>query len=140
MRITSNGTKFYVTALLGWATFLLVLQLTSFNIAAAQSDDNTVEFMSNIEMMKGHLEQAVANKENGNNNLTLAHVLHPIAELYDLIEVKLATADTTLNTTLATSLDELSKNVEKLDSSQFMGETDKVNQMLDNAIKLNSPR
>ena len=68
MRITSNSTKFYVTALLGWATFLLVLQLTSFNIAtAAQSDDNTVEFMSNIEMMKGHLEQAVANKENGNN-------------------------------------------------------------------------
>ena len=92
--------------------------------------------MSNIEMMKGHLEQAVANKENGNNTLTLAHVLHPIAELYDLIEVKLATADSTLNTTLATSLDELSKNVEKLDSSQFMGETDKVNQMLDNAIKL----
>src|SRR6185436_2745523 len=126
MRITSNSTKFYVTAVSGWAAFLLVLQLTSFNLAAAQSDDNTVEFMSNIEMMKGHLEQAVANKENGNNTLTLAHVLHPIAELYDLIEVKLATADSTLNTTLATSLDELSKNVEKLDSSQFMGETDKV--------------
>ena len=140
MRFNSSSIECYGFALISSAiAVLLISQPTSFSIAVAQSDDNTVEFMSNIEMMKGHLEQAVANKENGNNTLTLAHVLHPIAELYDLIEVKLATADSTLNTTLATSLDELSKNVEKLDSSQFMGETDKVNQMLDNAIKLIVP-
>ena len=94
--------------------------------------------MSNIEMMKGHLEQAVANKENGNNTLTLTSCTPSNSKLYDL-EVKVATADSTLNTTLATFLDELSKNVEKLDSSQFMGETDKVNQMLDNAINLIVP-
>jgi hypothetical protein len=111
----------------------------SFNIASSQSGDKKVEFVSNIEQMKGHLEQAVANKENGNDTLTLAHVLHPIAELYDLIEVKLANVDGNLNTTLATSLDDLSKNVEKLDSTQFVGETTKVNGMLDNAIKLIVP-
>jgi hypothetical protein len=140
MRFNSSSIECYGFALISSAiAVLLISQPTSFSIAVARSDDNTVEFMSNIEMMKGHLEQAVANKENGNNTLTLAHVLHPIAELYDLIEVKLATADSTLNTTLASSLDELSKNVEKLDSSQFMGETDKVNQILDNAIKLIVP-
>jgi hypothetical protein len=121
------------------AFLLVVLQPTSFSPASAQSDDKTVEFVANMEQMKGHLEQAVANKENGNDTLTLAHVLHPIAELYDLIEVQLATADSNLNATLATSLDELSKNVEKLNSSQFIGETDKVNEMLDNAIKLIVP-
>lgn len=140
MRITSNNTKFHATALSSCAAFLfVVLQPTSFNLAAAQSDDNTVEFMSNIEMMKGHLEQAVANKKTGNDTLTLAHVLHPIAELYDLIEVKLATADSNLNNTLATSLSELSKNVEKLDSSQFTSETDKVNEILDKVNKLIVP-
>ena len=65
-------------------------------------------------MMKGHLEQAVTNKNDGNDTLTLAHVLHPIAELYDLIEVKLATADSSLNNSLAMSLNELSKNVRKI--------------------------
>lgn len=90
-------------------------------------------------MMKGHLEQAVANKKAGNDTLTLAHVLHPIAELYDLIEVRLATADSNLNNTLAASLSELSKNVEKLDSTHFISETDKVNGMLDKAIKLIVP-
>ena len=118
---------------------LLILQPTSFNIASSQSNDKAVDFVANIEQMKGHLEQAVANKENGNNTLTLAHVLHPIEELYDLIEGDLASADSNLNTTLATSLDELSKNVEKLDSSQFVGETNKLNEMLDNAIKLIAP-
>ena len=140
MRFTSNSTKFHATALSSCAAFLfVVLQPTSFNLATAQSDDNTVEFVSNIEMMKGHLEQAVANKKTGNDTLTLAHVLHPIAELYDLIEVKLATADSNLNNTLAASLSELSKNVEKLDSSQFTSETDKVNEMLDKAIRLIVP-
>jgi hypothetical protein len=89
--------------------------------------------------MKGHLEQAVANNNDGNDTLTLAHVLHPIAELYDFIEVKLATADSNLNNSLATSLNELSKNVPELDSSQFIAETDKVNEMLNKAIKLIVP-
>jgi hypothetical protein len=31
---------------------------------------NDIEYVYNIEQMKGHLEQAVANKEIGNNSLT----------------------------------------------------------------------
>ena len=140
MRFNSSNSKYYGSILISSALFvLLVLQPTSFNIASSQSDDKAVEFVANIEQMKGHLEQAVANKENGNDTLTLAHILHPIEELYDLIEVDLASADGNLNATLATSLDELSKNVEKLDSSQFVGETNKLNEMLDNAIKLIVP-
>jgi len=140
MRITSSRTKFHVFALSSCVAFLFVaLQPISFNLAAAQSDDKAVVYVSNIEMMKGHLEQAVANKNDGNDTLTLAHVLHRIAELYDLIEVKLATADSNLNNTLAASLSELSKNVEKLDSSQFTAETDKVNEMLNKAVKVIVP-
>ena len=140
MRITSSNTKFHALALSSCVAFLVVvLQPTSFSFAAAQLDDKTVEFVSNIEMMKGHLEQAVINKNDGNDTLTLAHVLHPIAELYDLIEVKLATADSSLNNSLAMSLNELSKNVPELDSSQFIAETDKVNEMLNKAVKLIVP-
>lgn len=140
MRFNSCNRKYCGLAVISSTIFvLLFLQPMSFNIASSQSGDKKVEFVANIEQMKGHLEQAVANKENRNDTLTLAHVLHPIAELYDLIEVELANADGNLNATLATSLDELSKNVEKLDSNQFTVETTKVNDLLNDAVQLIVP-
>jgi hypothetical protein len=53
--------------------------------------------------------------------------------------VQLGTADSNLNTLLFNSLNNLSKNVEKLDSSQFKEETAEINQMLNNGIKLIVP-
>ena len=101
---------------------------------------NQIEYVYNIEQMKGHLLQAVENKENGNNSLTRAHILHPIVEIYDFIEAPLVTVDRNLNHSLYTSLNELSQNVEKLDLSQFKEETRKANQMLNNAIELIVPQ
>jgi hypothetical protein len=101
---------------------------------------NQIEYVYNIEQMKGHLEQAIENKENGNNTLTRAHILHPIVEIYDFIEAPLVTVDSNLNHSLYTSLNELSQNVEKLDLPQFKEETNKANQMLNDAIKLVVPQ
>ncbi len=61
---------------------VVVLQFAPFNSVAGQMP-NQIEYVYNIEQMKGHLEQAVENKENGNNSLTRAHILHPIVEIYD---------------------------------------------------------
>ena len=101
---------------------------------------NQIEYVYNIEQMKGHLEQATLNKEDGNNTLTRAHILHPIIEIYDFIEAPLVTVDSNLNHTLYTSLNALSQNVEKLDVSQFKEETEKSNKMLIDAIKLIVPQ
>ena len=101
---------------------------------------NQIEYVYNIEQMKGHLEQAVLNKEDGNNTLTHAHILHPIIEIYDFIEAPLVTVDSNLNHTLYASLNALSENVEKLDVSQFTKETEKSNQMLNDAIRLIVPQ
>ena len=89
--------------------------------------------------MKGHLEQAIINKENGNNTLTQAHIQHPIVEIYDSIEVQLASVDNNHNTLLFNSLNELSKNADKLDLTQFKEETNEVNQILNMAIDLIVP-
>ena len=89
--------------------------------------------------MKGHLEQAIINKENGNNTLTQAHIQHPIVEIYDSIEVQLASVDNNHNTLLFNSLNELSKNADKLDLTQFKEETNEVNQILNKAIDLIVP-
>lgn len=101
---------------------------------------NQIEYVYNIEQMKGHLEQAILNKENGNNTLTRAHILHPIVEIYDFIEAPLVTVDSNLNHTLYTSLNALSQNVEKLNVSKFTEETEKSNKMLNDAIKLVVPQ
>jgi hypothetical protein len=101
---------------------------------------NQIEYVYNIEQMKGHLDQAILNKENGNDTLTRAHILHPIVEIYDFIEAPLVTVDSNLNHTLYTSLNELSQDVENLDVSKFTEETEKSNQMLNDAIKLVIPQ
>jgi hypothetical protein len=115
------------------------IQFSTFDLVGGQMP-NQIEYVYNIEQMKGHLEQAILNKEDGNNTLTRAHILHPIIEIYDFIEAPLVTVDSNLNHTLYTSLNALSQNVEKLDVSQFKEETEKSNKMLNDAIKLIVPQ
>jgi hypothetical protein len=115
------------------------IQFSTFDLVWGQMP-NQIEYVYNIEQMKGHLEQAILNKEDGNNTLTRAHILHPIIEIYDFIEAPLVTVDSNLNHTLYTSLNALSQNVEKLDVSQFKEETEKSNKMLNDAIKLIVPQ
>ena len=115
------------------------IQFSAFDLVWGQMP-NQIEYVYNIEQMKGHLEQAILNKENGNNTLTQAHILHPIVEIYDFIEAPLVTVDSNLNHTLYTSLNALSQNVEKLDVSKFTEETEKSNKMLNDAIKLIVPQ
>jgi hypothetical protein len=116
----------------------VVLQLLFFSVADAQTY-NKLEFVYNIEQMKGHLEQAIVNKENGNNTLTQAHIQHPIVEIYDAIEAQLAAADSNHNTLLFNSLNQLSKNADNSDLAQFKKQTNGVNQILDEAIDLVAP-
>jgi hypothetical protein len=66
------------------AILFIVLLCLYFDLAEAQTS-NKIEYVFNIEQMKGHLEQAVANKESGNVSLSQAHILHIIMGLYDLI-------------------------------------------------------
>src|SRR3712207_177536 len=49
---------------------------------AAAPDVTLVEFVSSIEQIRGHLDQALINKESGNNTLAQTHSLHPIEEVY----------------------------------------------------------
>src|SRR5215211_2854811 len=69
-------------------------QNTNLSSSATTSPSNTnkatisylnstqVDFVSNIEQIRGHINAAIMNKEAGNNSLAMAHTLHPIAEIY----------------------------------------------------------
>ena len=138
MRFNSNITKSNSILLSFFGFLFVVLQILLIGPVEAQTY-NKMEFVFNIEQMKGHLEQAVVNKENGNNTLTQAHIQHPIVEIYDAIEAQLTSVDSNHNTVLLNSLSQLSKNSDNLDLAQFKEETNEVNQILDKAIDLVAP-
>jgi hypothetical protein len=138
LRFNSNITKSNSILLSFFGFLFVVLQILLIGPVEAQTY-NKMEFVFNIEQMKGHLEQAVVNKENGNNTLTQAHIQHPIVEIYDAIEAQLTSVDSNHNTVLLNSLSQLSKNSDNLDLAQFKEETNEVNQILDKAIDLVAP-
>ena len=138
MRFNSNITKSNSILLSFFGFLFVVLQILLIGPVEAQTY-NKMEFVFKIEQMKGHLEQAVVNKENGNNTLTQAHIQHPIVEIYDAIEAQLTSVDSNHNTVLLNSLSQLSKNSDNLDLAQFKEETNEVNQILDKAIDLVAP-
>jgi hypothetical protein len=94
-----------------------------------------VNFVSNIEQIRGHLNAATMNKESGNNSLANAHTLHPIAEIYSSIEPLISNANTTLNETLASDLNQLSQMVNTSSLDEFGAQSQKINALLNQTIQ-----
>ena len=110
---------------------------TTTNVTNLTSSNNTrlVDFVSNIEQIRGHLEQAISNKQVGNNILVLAHTLHPIEEIYSNIEGQISDANSTLNQTLSSNLNQLSQMASNSTPDQFNMQVQKVNGLLNQTVK-----
>jgi hypothetical protein len=102
---------------------------------ATAPDVTLVEFVSSIEQIRGHLEQALINKESGNNTLAQAHSLHPIEEVYSSIEDQLVNQNSTLNQTLSGALQNLSSPVTNATLQDFESQIDYVNMLLNNSVQ-----
>jgi S-adenosylmethionine/arginine decarboxylase-like enzyme len=107
---------------------------TSTTMATAP-DVTLVEFVSSIEQIRGHLDQALINKESGNNSLAQAHSLHPIEEVYSSIEDQLVNQNSTLNQTLSAALQNLSTTVTSTNLQDFESQIDYVNMLLNNSVQ-----
>jgi len=94
-----------------------------------------VDFASNIEQIRGHLNAAVMNKEAGNSTLAEAHTLHPIAEIYSSIEPQISNANASLNETLATNLNQLSEMVNTSSIDKFDTQSQKINGLLNQTVQ-----
>jgi hypothetical protein len=94
-----------------------------------------VSFISNIEQIRGHLNAAVMNKEAGNNTLALVHTLHPIAEIYSSIEPQISSANTTLNETLVSNLNQLVQIVNTSSLDEFDAQSQRINGILNQTVQ-----
>lgn len=101
----------------------------------AAPDVTLVEFVSSIEQIRGHLEQALINKESGNDTLAQTHSLHPIEEVYSSIEDQLVNQNSTLNQTLSAALQNLSSTVTTADLQDFESHIGNVNMLLNNSVQ-----
>jgi hypothetical protein len=104
-------------------------------IADQGLNSTQVDFASNIEQIRGHLNAAVMNKEAGNNTLAQAHTLHPIAEIYSSIEPQISNASSTLNETLATNLNQLSQIVNTSSTDEFDSQSQRINGILNQTLQ-----
>ena len=108
---------------------------TTTTTMATAPDVTLVEFVSSIEQIRGHLEQALINKESGNNTLAQTHSLHPIEEVYSSIEDQLVNQNSTLNQTLSGALQNLSSTVTNATLQDFETQIDYVNMLLNNSVQ-----
>jgi hypothetical protein len=99
------------------------------------SNSTLIDFVSNIEQIRAHLDAAMMNKQSGNNSLAQAHTLHPIAEIYSSIEPQIANANMTLNQTLASNLNELSQIVNSSTTDEFNTQAQKINGLVNQTVK-----
>ena len=117
-------------------TLLLASPSPVTNITTTQELNSTqVDFVSNMEQIRGHLNAAVMNKEAGNNTLAKAHTLHPIAEIYSSIEPQISNTNATLNETLATNLNQFSKMVNTSSVDDFDTQSQKINGLLNQTVQ-----
>jgi hypothetical protein len=86
---------------------------------ANMSNSSSAGFVSNIEQIRGHIEQAIVNKEADNNTLAKAHTLHPIEEVYSGIAAEISSTDPNLNQSLSSSLNELPNMVDNSTVEDF---------------------
>lgn len=110
------------------------IKKTSSSTSKSSFDSKLVTFASNIEKIKGHIEQAILNKKIGNDSLAEAHTLHPIAEIFSDITIQLADTNSDLNQTLSSSLNKLFRTVRNSTAEQFATEANHTNKVLDRTI------
>ncbi|MBA3285307.1 MAG: hypothetical protein H0U27_09670 [Nitrosopumilus sp.] len=120
-----------VVAVISSVTYNTNLPIFAQENSTQTNGTNHVNFHSNIEQIKGHIEKAEENKNNNNNTLAYTHTTHPIEEVVGLITIPLNNTDSKLNDTYFNELYSLSNlaspsnNITKEEfSKQAQGSTD----------------
>lgn len=90
----------------------ILLALLSQNAYAESAYDEKLEFAKALEETLGHFWAIEKNLDENNDELTLVHATHPIAELYSLIKPELSEHDSELDQKLQKALTDLPKTIE----------------------------
>ena len=139
--------KFILTtiSLLSVAVYFTILPLLYFHsnlfssslVEAQQQQQSTIsdhELHGYLEQMNGHLDASIINIENNNSVLAVAHALHPIEEIVDIINNRLIQTNETLTKEFSSKLNNYVQTVNSNDLNKIMKEKTELENLLNDAL------
>jgi hypothetical protein len=117
-----------------------ILAMSVFTLAAgsapkAFAHQADIDFATNVEFIRGHLDKAIENKAANNTALATAHAGHPVEEVYSLITGEIDEHDAELNTRLETNLNGLFEQISELSLEDVETRVADINTDLDAAVE-----
>jgi hypothetical protein len=106
-----------------------------FSVEAQQpSTISDHEFHGYLEQMKGHLDASILNVQNNNRILAVAHALHPIEEIVDVINSRLVQTNETLTKDFSGKLNKYVQTVRSDNLNKIIIEKRELEKLLKNAL------
>jgi hypothetical protein len=110
-----------------------------FYVDAQQSTISDHEFHGYLEQMIGHLDASILNVQNNNRVLAVAHALHPIEEIVDVINSRLIQTNETLPKDFSNRLNKYVQTVTSDDLDKIIIEKMELEKFLNNALDKTIP-
>ena len=110
---------------------------SSSSLLEAQQQQSTIsdhELHGYLEQMNGHLDASIINIENNNSVLAVAHALHPIEEIVDIINNRLIQTNETLTKEFSNKLNNYVQTVNSNDLNRIMKEKTELENLLNDAL------
>ena len=105
-----------------------------FSAEAQQSTISDHEFHGYLEQMIGHLDASILNVQNNNSLLAVAHALHPIEEIVDIINNRLIQTNETLAKDFSSKLNKYVQTVRSDNLNKIIIEKRDLEKLLSNAL------
>ncbi|HJT85714.1 MAG TPA: hypothetical protein VJ697_14625 [Nitrososphaeraceae archaeon] len=116
-----------------FVSYFLYFDKNYFSIAQ-QSVISDYDFNNYIEQMKGHLDASIINVQNNNTKLAVAHALHPIEEILDIINSRLIQTNETLTKEFTTKLNNYVQTVRSGNLNEIIIEKKDIEELLNLAL------
>jgi hypothetical protein len=113
---------------------LIYFDKNYFSSRAQQLVISDYDFNNYIEQMKGHLDASIINVQNNNTKLAVAHALHPIEEILDIINSRLIQTNETLTKEFTTKLNNYVQTVRSDNLNEIILEKKDIEELLNKAL------
>jgi len=124
--------------------FVMLITFTIFTLIHCNSNlvfsevlESTIsdyEFHGYLEQMKGHLDASIINVQSNNSGLAVAHALHPIEEIVDIINNRLIQTNETLTKEFSSKLNQYVQTVRSDNLNKISIEKTELEKLLNDAL------
>lgn len=124
--------------------FVMLITFTIFtlihynsNLVFSEVSESTIsdyEFHGYLEQMKGHLDASIINVQSNNSGLAVAHALHPIEEIVDIINNRLIQTNETLTKEFSGKLNKYVQTVRSDNLNKISIEKTELEKLLNDAL------